>query len=137
VADASARMAFTMVLLVLAGGVALMLGVVGIYGVISYLVGRRRAEMGVRLALGAKPSEVRRMVAREGVQAAGVGMAVGMAIALGLTRLMGALLFEVESTDPLTYAAVGIGLLGVALLASWVPARRASSTDPARALRSE
>lgn len=137
VADASARMAFTMVLLVLAGGVALMLGVVGIYGVISYLVGHRRAEIGVRLALGARPSEVRRMVVWEGARLAGLGLAAGMAIALGLTRLMGALLFEVEPTDPLTYAAVGLGLLGVALVASWVPARRAASTDPAGALRAE
>jgi putative ABC transport system permease protein len=137
VADAGDRMAFTMVLLVLAGGVALVLGVVGIWGVISYLVGRRRAEIGVRIALGARPSEVRWMVAREGTQVAGVGMAVGMVAAFGLTRLMAALLFEVEPTDPLTYAAVGLGLLGVALVASWVPARRAASTDPAGALRAE
>ncbi len=137
VADASARMAFTMVLLVLAGGVALVLGVVGIYSVISYLVGRRRAEIGVRLALGARPSEVRWMVAREGAQVAGVGLAMGMVVAFGLSRLMAALLFDVEPTDPLTYAAVGLGLLGVALVASWVPARRAASTDPAGALRAE
>jgi len=137
VADASDRMAFTMVLLVLAGGMALLLGVVGIYGVISYLVGRRRAEIGVRLALGAQPSEVRWMVAREGAQVAGVGMAVGMVAAFGLSRLMAALLFDVEPTDPLTYAAVGLGLLGVALVASWVPAQRAASTDPAGALRAE
>ena len=137
VADGSARMAFTMVLLVMAGGVALVLGVVGIYGVISYLVGRRRAEIGVRMALGARPSEVRRMVVREGARVAGIGLAVGMATALGLTRLMGALLFEVEPTDAPTYVVVGLGLLGVALVASWVPARRAASTDPARALRAE
>ncbi len=137
VADASARMAFTMVLLVLAGGVALVLGVVGIYGVISYLVGRRRAEIGVRMALGARPSEVSRMVVREGARVAGIGLAAGMAAALGLTRLMGALLFDVEPTDPVTYAVVGLGLLGVALLAAWVPARRAASTDPAGALRAE
>jgi predicted permease len=137
VADGSARMAFTMVLLVLAGGVAMVLGVVGIYGVISYLVGRRRAEIGVRMALGARPSEVRRMVVREGARVAGIGLVVGMAAALGLTRLMGALLFEVEPTDAPTYAVVGLGLFGVALVASWVPARRAASTDPARALRAE
>jgi predicted permease len=137
VADASARMAFTMVLLVLAGGVALVLGVVGIYGVISYLVGRRRAEIGVRMALGARPSEVRWMVVRGGAQVAGVGLAVGMAAAFGLTRLMVALLFDVEPTDPVTYAVVGLGLFGVALLAAWVPAQRAASTDPARALRAE
>ena len=137
VADSSARMAFTMVLLVLAGGVALVLGVVGIYGVISYLVGRRRAEIGVRMALGARPSEVRWMVVRGGAQVAGVGLAVGMAAAFGLTRLMVALLFDVEPTDPFTYAVVGLGLFGVALLAAWVPARRAASTDPARALRAE
>jgi len=137
VADASARMAFTMVLLVLAGGVALVLGVVGIYGVISYLVGRRRAEIGVRMALGARPSEVRRMVVREGARVAGIGLGVGMAAAVGLTRLMGALLFEVEPTDVPTYAVVGLVLLAVALVASWVPARRAASTDPAGALRAE
>jgi len=137
VADASARMAFTMVLLVLAGGVALVLGVVGIYGVISYLVGRRRAEIGVRMALGARPSEVRWMVVRGGAQVAGVGLAVGMAAAFVLTRLMVALLFDVEPTDPFTYAVVGLVLFGVALLAAWVPARRAASTDPAGALRAE
>jgi predicted permease len=137
VADASARMAFTMVLLVLAGGVALVLGVVGIYGVISYLVGRRRAEIGVRLALGARPSGVSWMVVRGGAQVAGAGLAVGMAAAFGLTRLMVALLFDVEPTDPFTYAVVGLGLFGVALLAAWVPARRAASTDPAWALRAE
>jgi predicted permease len=137
VADGSARMAFTMVLLVLAGGVALVLGVVGIYGVISYLVGRRRAEIGVRMALGAHPSEVSRMVVWEGARVAGVGLAVGVAAALGFARLMGALLFDVEPTDPFTYAVVGLGLFGVALLAAWVPARRAASTDPARALRAE
>jgi putative ABC transport system permease protein len=137
VADASARMAFTMVLLVLAGGTALILGVVGIYGVISYLVGRRRAEIGVRMALGARPSEVEWMVVRGGAQVAGVGLAVGMAAAFGLTRLMVALLFDVEPTDPFTYAVVGVGLFGAALLAAWVPARRAASTDPARALRAE
>jgi ABC-type antimicrobial peptide transport system permease subunit len=130
-------MAFTMVLLVLAGGVALVLGVVGIYGVISYLVGRRRAEIGVRLALGARPSGVSWMVVRGGAQVAGAGLAVGMAAAFGLTRLMVALLFDVEPTDPFTYAVVGLGLFGVALLAAWVPARRAASTDPARALRAE
>jgi ABC-type lipoprotein release transport system permease subunit len=77
------------------------------------------------------------MVVRGGARVAGVGLAVGMAAAFGLTRLMEALLFDVEPTDPLTYSAVGLGLLGVALLASWVPARRAASTDPAGALRSE
>jgi predicted permease len=137
VADGSARMAFTMVLLVTAGGVALVLGVVGIYGVVSYLVARRRAEFGVRMALGARPPEVMRMVVREGAWVAGIGMAVGMGAALGLTRLMGALLFEVEPTDPSTYAVVGLGLLGVALVASWVPARRAASTDPAGAIRAD
>jgi ABC-type antimicrobial peptide transport system permease subunit len=104
--------------------VALVLGVVGIYGVISYLVRRRRAEIGVRMALGARPSEVRWMVVWGGAQVAGVGLAVGMAAAFGLTRLMVALLFDVEPTDPFTYAVVGLGLFGVALLAAWVPARR-------------
>jgi ABC-type antimicrobial peptide transport system permease subunit len=77
------------------------------------------------------------MVVREGARVAGIGLVVGMAAALGLTRLMGALLFEVEPTDAPTYAVVGLGLLGVAVVASWVPARRAAATDPARALRAE
>jgi ABC-type lipoprotein release transport system permease subunit len=77
------------------------------------------------------------MVVREGARVAGSGLAVGMGAAVGLTRLMGALLFEVEPTDPPTYAVVGLGLLGVALVASWVPAQRAASTDPAGALRAE
>ena len=121
----------------IAAAVALILGAIGIYGVISYIVSQRTRELGVRLALGAEASDVRSMVLKQGLVLSGVGVVIGLGSAIGLTRLMGALLFEVEPTDAPTYAVVGFGLLGVALLASWVPARRAASTDPAGALRSE
>ncbi len=137
VADAGARLAFTMVLLVLAAGVALLLGAVGIYGVISYLVTRRRPEIGVRMALGAGAAEVRCVVVRQGGLAAGAGLLVGLGAAALLTRFMDALLFGVEPTDPATFIAVSAFLLTVALLASWLPARRAARVDPAEALRAE
>jgi predicted permease len=135
--DATSRAAFTMLMLGIAAGVALLLGAVGLYGVISYGVTQRRQEIGVRMALGAPAGRVRGMVVRQGAIVAGVGLAVGFTAALGLTRLMEALLFEVSPTDPPTFGLVVALLFGVSIIASWIPARRAASVDPAIALRAE
>ncbi|HET9982547.1 MAG TPA: ABC transporter permease [Longimicrobiales bacterium] len=137
VSDATARMAFTMMLLLIAGGIALLLGAVGIYGVISYVVGQRTGEIGLRMALGARPRDVSGMVLRQSGAVVGIGLGIGLAAALALSRLMASLLFQVTATDALTYAAVTTFLLAVAAVASWVPARRAAALDPTAALRTE
>ncbi len=132
-----ARTSFTLVILGVAGAMALMLGIIGIYGVISYAVSQRRREMGIRLALGAQPAEVKRMFVRLGMVLAGVGVAIGLVVASGLTQLMSGLLFGISPFDPLTYAGV-VGVLALAaLLAVYVPARRAAGVDPAEVLRME
>jgi ABC-type antimicrobial peptide transport system permease subunit len=137
VEEDTARMAFTMLMLLIAGSVALMLGAVGIYGVISYVVGQRRSEIGVRLALGARANDVSGMVLRQSGGVVAVGLLVGLAAAFGLSQLMKSLLFNVSAADPITYAAVTTFLMAVAGLASWIPARRAAALDPTTALRSE
>lgn len=137
VRDSMARTSFTMVLLGIAALVALLLGTVGIYGVISYVVTQQTRDMGIRLALGAEESRVAGMVLRQGGLLAATGIAIGLTGAFGLTRLMEALLFGVSTTDPATFVAVPLILGGVALLASWIPARRAARTDPVEALRAE
>ena len=124
-------------MLAIAAAVALILGVVGIYGVISYIVSQRTREIGVRMALGAAQSDVSRMVLRQGMILAGSGLVVGLLAAAGLTRLMGSLLYGVEATDPVTFATVAGLLGGVALIASYLPALRAARTDPVEALRFE
>jgi ABC-type antimicrobial peptide transport system permease subunit len=136
-AASMARTSFAMILLGIAGLVALLLGLVGVYGVISYAVSQRRGELGMRMALGAQAGQVKAMVIKQGIALAGVGVALGLVLAFALTRLMSALLFEVSAVDPLTYASVAIGLLSVALLASYLPARRAANVDPMTALRVE
>ena len=137
VRDSMARTSFAMVLLGIAAVVALLLGTVGIYGVISYVVTQRTREIGIRLALGAEAAAVSGMVLRQGAVLAGVGIVLGLGGAFGLTRLMGAMLFGVSATDPATFVAVPLTLGIVALLASYLPARRASRTDPVEALRAE
>jgi putative ABC transport system permease protein len=132
-----ARTSFTLVMLAIAGGMALLLGVVGIYGVIAYAVSQRTREIGIRVALGAQASELRRMFVREGLLLAGIGSALGMIAAAGLTRLMSSLLFGITPLDPWTYAAVPVFLLAAAALASYVPARRATTVNPVEALRAE
>jgi putative ABC transport system permease protein len=133
--NSMSRMAFTMLLLLVAGMAALLLGAVGIYGVISYVVSQRTGEIGVRMALGARPGDVARMVLRQSGGVVAVGLLLGFVAALALTRLMASLLFSVSPSDPLTYAAVTTFLLAAAGLASWIPARRAAALDPTTALR--
>jgi putative ABC transport system permease protein len=132
-----ARTSFTLVMLSIAGAMALLLGVAGLYGVIAYAVSQRTREIGIRMALGARQEEVTRMFVGQGVRLAGVGIVFGIAAAVALTRLMTSLLFDVSPVDPLTYAGVSVGLVSAAMLASYVPALRAATVDPADALRAE
>jgi predicted permease len=136
--DASmGRTSFLLVMLALASGMALLLGLVGIYGVISYSVSQRTREIGIRMALGASQQTVRQMFVRHGLLLTSMGVACGLVAALAVTRLMTALLFEVSPLDPATYGAVSALLAGAALLASYLPARRATRIDPSDALRSQ
>ncbi|MFW6202129.1 MAG: FtsX-like permease family protein [Gemmatimonadota bacterium] len=137
VADSMTRTSFTMALLLVAAASALLLGGVGLYGVVSYTVGRRTREIGLRVALGARTADVRRMVVREGAAVAAIGLALGAPAALLLSRLLDSLLFEVSPTDPFTLVLTAALLFGVALLASDLPARRAARLDPVTALRAE
>jgi putative ABC transport system permease protein len=132
---ATARTRFVLLMLAAASAVALAIGAVGLYGVLAYGVALRRREIGVRLALGAPRAEVTRMVARRGVALAAVGVAIGLTATLTAARLPGGLLYGVSPTDPLALVATCGVLLGVALVASWLPARRAAAVDPAEALR--
>ncbi|MEJ2542143.1 MAG: ABC transporter permease [Gemmatimonadota bacterium] len=132
-----ARTSFSLIMLGIAAAVALILGSIGIYGVISYIVSQRTRELGVRLALGAEASDVRSMVLKQGLVLSGVGVVIGLGSAIGLTRLMGALLYGVDPVDPVTYGTVAVSLAAVALLASYLPARRASKVDPVVAIRFE
>jgi putative ABC transport system permease protein len=132
-----ARTSFTLVLLGIAGVMALVLGVVGIYGVIAYAVTERTREIGIRLALGAQPGALQKMFVRQGLLLAAVGAAIGLIAAAGLTRLMSSLLFKTAALDPATYAAVSVLLIAAAALASYVPARRTTAVDPVEALRTE
>jgi ABC-type antimicrobial peptide transport system permease subunit len=137
IARSMARTSFTMLLLVIAAAMALLLGAVGLYGVVSYTVSRRTREIGVRMALGAHRGDVTRMVLGEGFLLAALGVGLGLGISFAVTRLISALLFEVSPTDPPTFAAVPVLLTAVALFASYVPARRAAAVEPLEAIRYE
>ena len=137
VARSAARTTLTMTLLGIASLVALALGAVGIYGVISYVVSLRTREIAVRMALGARPVDVRRMVSGQAAVVAAIGIAVGIAGAFALTRVLSALLFGVSPVDPATMIVAAAILAGVAAVAAWLPARRAAALDPAQALRSD
>ena len=137
VARSTARTSFTMLLLVIAAAVALLLGAVGIYGVISYTVSQRTREIGVRMALGAGRWEIARMVLGEGMAVTLAGIALGLGGAFAVTRLMVALLYEVAPTDLATYAAVPVILGLIALFSSYLPARRAAAVEPVEAIRYE
>jgi predicted lysophospholipase L1 biosynthesis ABC-type transport system permease subunit len=132
-----ARTSFTLLMLGIAAGMALLLGVVGIYGVVSYSVAQRTKEIGIRLALGAQTQELTRMFVSHGARLAALGVVCGLAAAALLMRLLSTLLFEVRPVDPVTYTVAAGTLVGAALLASYLPALRAAGIDPVQALRSE
>jgi predicted permease len=135
--EAVARPRLLTVLLGLFGALGLLLGSLGIYGVLAYLVSQRQREIGVRIALGAQSRDVLRLVVGRGLVLAVAGVVIGIVGAFALTRFMQGVLYGVGATDPLTFVAVALGLLGVAILASWLPARRAARVDPAVAIRYE
>ena len=135
--ESMSRTSFTLLMLALAGSMALALGIVGIYAVLSYVVSQRRREIGIRLALGAQHGELRRTFVRHGLALAGVGVAIGLVAAAGLTQLLSSLLFGVSPLDPVTYSVVPIILAMAAALASYVAVHRATAADPLEALKAE
>ncbi|HTG07380.1 MAG TPA: FtsX-like permease family protein [Bradyrhizobium sp.] len=132
-----ARTSFTLVMLAVAGGMALLLGVVGIYSVIAYSVSQRTREIGIRMALGAQQQAVTKLFVRQGLMLTVIGVVLGLGSAFGVMRLMSSLLFNVNAADPLTYGTVSVGLLVTAFLACYLPSRRAANVDPVQALRAE
>ena len=137
VGNSTARNDFYMTLLSIFAGVALLLAAIGVYGLMAYSVQQRTQEIGVRMALGASPQQVRRMVVFQGMLLALIGVVLGVASALALTRLMRSLLFGVKPWDPATIVLVAVLLSAVSLVATYLPARRASRVDPMVALRYE
>jgi ABC-type antimicrobial peptide transport system permease subunit len=132
-----ARTSFTLVMLGVAGGMALLLGVVGIYGVISYSVLQRTREIGIRMALGAQRQTITAMFLRDGLRLTGIGAGCGLLAAFASMRLMSSLLFNVSPVDPVTYAAITAGVFAAACLACYLPSRRAATVEPVKALRAE
>jgi predicted permease len=132
-----ARTSFTLIMLGVAGSMALLLGVVGIYGVIAYSVSQRTREIGVRMALGAQPQTLTSMFVRHGLALTGVGVGCGLVVAIIVMRLMSSLLFKVSPVDPVAYGAASLGLVTTAFFASYMPSRRAATVDPVEALRAE
>jgi predicted permease len=132
-----ARTSFTLVMLGVAGGMALLLGIVGIYGVIAYSVSQRTREIGIRMALGAQRPTLIAMFVRHGLLLTSIGIVCGLAGAFAVMRLMSSLLFNVSPVDPITYAAVTVGVVATAYVACYLPSRRAATVDPVDALRAE
>jgi putative ABC transport system permease protein len=137
VSDSVTQPRFNLTLLGVFGAIALLLSAAGIYGVTSYAVNQRTNEIGIRLAVGAKAQDVFRLMMIQGMKPAVIGLAIGLIAAIGLTRLMASLLFGVSATDPMTFGALTVILLSVALVACFFPARRAMKVDPMIALRYE
>ena len=135
--DSMARQRFSMLLLGIFAIVALLLATIGIYGVMTYWVNQRTHEIGIRIALGAQPGKILQLVIRQALVMVSLGIAIGLAGALALTRIMSSLLFGISATDRWTFALISLLLGGVALLASYIPARRAARVDPMVALRHE
>ena len=135
VSTAVARQRFSMLLLGAFASLALVLAAVGIYGVMSYSVAQRTREIGIRMALGAQRKDVLKMAVGQGFKLVLIGVAIGLAAAFVLTRVMTSLLFGVSATDPVTFVAISLVLISVAVLASYIPALRASRIDPMVALR--
>ena len=131
------RTSFTLVMLGVAGSMALLLGVVGIYGVIAYSVSQRTREIGIRMALGAQQQTLTGMFVRHGLLLTGIGVVAGLAVSIVVMRLMSSLLFKVRAADPTTYVAVCLGMIAATALASYLPSRRAATVDPVEALRAE
>ena len=132
-----ARTSFTLVMLALAGGMALLLGIVGLYGVTAYSVSQRTREIGIRMALGAERHDLSGMFVRHGLLLAGAGVACGLGAAFVLMRMMSSLLFRVSAADPVAYGAASAGLITTAVVASYLPSRRVAAVDPIEALRAE
>jgi putative ABC transport system permease protein len=137
VSDSVGQPRFNLILLALFGSIALVLSAAGIYGVMAYSVSQRTPEIGIRMALGAPAREVMKMILWQGMKLTGIGIACGVLASVILTRYLSSLLFGIGTTDPLTFVVVILFLTGVALLACFVPARRAAKTDPIIALRYE
>src|SRR4051812_22811889 len=137
VAQAVARQRFSMILLALFAGLALLLASVGIYGVMSYSVAQRTREIGIRMALGARQTDVLQMTVMHGLKLVGAGMMIGLLAAFFVTRVLATLLFGITATDPITFVGISVVLLAVAILASYVPALRATRVDPLTALRAQ
>jgi predicted permease len=132
-----ARTSFTLVMLALAAGIALLLGLVGLYGVIAYSATQRRREIGIRIAMGAQRNDITGMFVRQGLLLAATGILCGVAVAFGVTRLLASLLFHTSPLDPVTYACAALALSGAAALASYLPSRRTAGVNPVEALRAE
>jgi putative ABC transport system permease protein len=136
-AKSMARTSFMLVILAVAGSMALFLGIVGLYGVVAYSASQRRREIGIRMALGAGKSAILNMIIGQGIKLVLIGVAIGLAGAMGLTRFLSGLLYGVKPGDPLTLVAVSALLMTVALLASYIPASQAAKVDPMVALRQD
>jgi ABC-type lipoprotein release transport system permease subunit len=131
------QLSFTMLTLGVVAGLALLLGAIGLYGVLSYVVAQRTREIGVRMALGATAGSVRRMVVSQGARVVVVGVIIGIVVALAATRLLGTLLYGVEPVDPVVFATMSVTMIAIGALASYMPAHRASSVNPIESLRSD